>query len=180
MAPDNNVIESLRLFAQTAKIMNSTLNRGELVDIMLEEVAKLLDCSLMALVIRDDGSDTSDVYLAHDRKRRHIPVPDSVVFSEEHLSDQPENMEIAPDDFWRNILSDEFGVEVTSRLRFKLVNRGKLMGFLDVYDCKCEVSDLEYSVEMINAMTDLFVIAWDNAEMYDAMKRKSLQNDLLL
>jgi sigma-B regulation protein RsbU (phosphoserine phosphatase) len=179
MTFDSSVIESLRLFAQTARIMNSTLNKGELIDIMLDEAGKLFDSSLIALVVRTDESDACNAYLALGKKRRHLFVPDSMM-PETRSSDQLMVREIAPDDPWRKILSDQLGADVTSRLRVDLVNRGSLMGFLDIFDCGRAANDLEYSAEMVSAMADLLVIAWDNAEMYDAMRRKSLQNDLLL
>jgi sigma-B regulation protein RsbU (phosphoserine phosphatase) len=180
MTVKKQILDSLRLFAQTAKIMNRTLNRGELVDILLDESSKLVSCKSAVLVIKNTELDVCEAYLTYDRRKRHQQLSVEEMKDQCTSLEQPSYQAVAGDDYWRLRIAEEFGADFSSRLRVPLSNRGEAIGLLDLYDCDSATDEFEYSIELINAMTDLFVIAWDNAEMYDAMRRKSLQNDLLL
>ena len=180
MNSNDSLLESLKLFTQTAKILNRTLNKGELVDIVLEEARRVSYSRVVSLFLKSPNADTGDLYVTHDRMKRHIQLQESVSSGESDDSRVGDVCQLEKDDRWRKAILEEFGAEVSSRLRIQLLRREAVVGYLDLFDPPVEAVENQQLTGILNALADLFVIAWDNAELYDQMRQKSLENNLLL
>lgn len=178
MSADDRLLESLGLFTQTAKIMNRTLNKGELIDIALQESRAMSSCRSVGLCVqRREGGDC-DFYLAHDRLKRHRFMPAVSLDADE--MDPGAIVRIGEDDLLKKMFHEEIGEEVDSRLRFPFLRREIPVGYLDLLNPPGGLQENRHLMGVMSALADLFVIAWDNAELYEQMHMKSLQNDLLL
>ncbi len=180
MNSNDRLIESLRLFTQTANILNRTLNKGELVDTVLGEAREISSCRTVSLFLRPAEIGAGDLYITFDRMKRHIHDPEGLDESERDCGEAGQIQRLDENSGWKTILRRELGVEVGSRLRLPLPKSESVTGFLDLFDPPEESAQNRQLIEVLIALTDLFVIAWDNADLYDKMRKKSLENDLLL
>ncbi|MCK4656140.1 MAG: SpoIIE family protein phosphatase, partial [candidate division Zixibacteria bacterium] len=112
--------------------------------------------------------------------KRHIQLQESVSLDESDESRVGDVCQLETDDGWRKAIQEEFGADVNNRLRIPLLRRETIIGCLDLFDPPEEAIRNQQLIGILNALADLFVIAWDNAELYDQMRQKSLENDLLL
>jgi sigma-B regulation protein RsbU (phosphoserine phosphatase) len=156
------------------------LNKGELVDIVLEEARRVSYSRVVSLFLRSPDADIGDLYVTHDRMKRHIRLQESVSLQESDDSRATNVCRLDTDDGWRKVIQEEFGADVNNRLRIQLLRRETVIGCLDLFDPPEEAIRNQQLIGTLSALADLFVIAWDNAELYDQMRQKSLENDLLL
>lgn len=180
MNSNDRLLESLTLFTQTAKILNRTLNKGELVDIVLDEARRTSYSRVVSLYLKSPDADTGDLYVTYDRMKRHIRLQESVSLGESDDSRAGDVCQLEMEDGWRKVIQEEFGAEVNNRIRIPLLKREAVIGCLDLYDLPEEAIGDQQLIGILKALADLFVIAWDNAELYYQMRKKSLENDLLL
>jgi len=178
MDTNESLLDTLRVITHTAKIMNRTLNRGELIDVLLRESRRISSARVSSLLIR--SGESTDLYISFDRKNRHIKVVESFDTSDMPVSDEIEFHPVSGDDPFVGKIAQSFDIEVKSRCRLPLRNRDDLLGFIDLYDPTEDTSGTQHFIEILHAVADLFVIAWDNVEMYERMQHKSLQNNLIL
>ncbi|MFH1891130.1 MAG: GAF domain-containing SpoIIE family protein phosphatase [Candidatus Zixiibacteriota bacterium] len=177
---NDTLIDSLKLFAQTAKIMNRTLNKGELVDIVLEESRGISSCRAATLLLTGLDPAHNEFYASADRMKRRLELPADYLPQPGDAGSFAEFVTVPEDDRLRAVIRDQFEVDVSTRLRLTLRSRDSHLGFVDLYDPQDQSGLSRHVFEVLAALSDLFVIAWDNAELYEQMHRKSLQNKLLL
>jgi sigma-B regulation protein RsbU (phosphoserine phosphatase) len=174
------MLGSLRLLVQTAKIMNLTLNKGELVDAVLEESRRVSTSPSASILLRGLTGDTLDLYLSHERRKGHESLPVGAIDLLSAKSTPVGTLPVEPDDPTAAILRSTFDIDPKLRMRIPLMRRDSLFGYLDLYDLPDEHVRVPHLTEFLRALADLFVIGWDNAELYEQMQHKSRQNDLLL
>lgn len=177
---NDSLVDSLKLFAQTAKIMNRTLNKGELVDIVLEESRGISYCRAATLLLIGVDPGHNEFYASAGRMKRHLKLPSDCLPPAGGRSVPTEFTAVPEDDPLRLMIRDQLDIDASIRLRLPLNSRNSYVGFLDLYDPQDESGKSRHVFEVVSALSDLFVIAWDNAELYEQMHRKSLQNKLLL
>lgn len=180
MNSSDRLLESLRQFTQTAKILNRTLNKGELVDTILGEARNMSSARIVSLLVENSESGGADLYVAYDRVKRHIRNPDGLEVGDSDRSQAGQIRALKESDGWRVLLQREFGMDVGARLRLPLLRRETAFGCLDLFDLPGDPEPDRQLTGVMKALADLFVIAWDNAELYDRMRKKSLEHDLLL
>ncbi len=180
MDTHESLLETLRVFTQTAKIMNRTLNRGELIDTVLQESRKISSARVSSVILRTDSGAGTGLFFSYDRRKRHITPKEPLDISDLSVSSATEFRPVDDDDMLVGLIRQSFGVEVSSRFRLPLRSRDELLGFIDLYDPPTDAAETLHFFEVLSSLADLFVIAWDNVEMYERMQRKSLQNNLIL
>lgn len=173
----DTLVDSLKLFAQTAKIMNRTLNKGELVDIVLEESLRISSCKAATLLLTGASDGQVELYASADRMKRRLELAIDTIPQSGDIS---AFTSLNEDDSLRRVIGEELGIWLDSRLRLSLMSRDVVLGYLDLYDPTAGPNIETHVYEVLAALSDLFIIAWDNAELYEQMQKKSLQNRLLL
>jgi len=180
MTSNNTLFESLQLFASTAKILNRTLNKGELVDTILQESVKILASPVAALCMKSVKGKLDELYISYGRKKRHLQTELTLECSPAQEEGGQSIEKLDDNDSRSQIVRRETGLDVSSRLSLPLFRRDSVFGVLDLYDPPQSATEDPHMSEVLKALADLFVIAWDNAELYEQAQQKSLQNSLLL
>lgn len=174
-------LEKLRLLAEAAHLLNSTIEYEELMKNVLRLVTRAVEAEAATVFRYDPAADDLRVrFYSGDDEPRQLTIPIGQGFvgwvaenKEPVITNQP-----ADDSRYSREIEEIQGVEIRSILCYPLTLRGKFFGVVEAInkkDGRFDQSDLD----TLNVLSDQIALAITNALLYRTSRRQALQRKTL-
>lgn len=165
--------DSLRLLADAARELNSSLKLDDVFQGISERVLGMLDCQLFCVMLYDEQRQL----LEHSFSMcggRHVPVEGgfplghglSGIAALERRTIRVDDVRADP----RYVRVRHPEVEIRSELAVPLLNRGRLIGVLDIESTEVAAFDASHEA-LLGALGSHMAVALDNARLHEAVLR---------
>jgi sigma-B regulation protein RsbU (phosphoserine phosphatase) len=173
------------LFMETSKILNSTLNLDELLDIILDLTTKAMEAEASSFLLLDKKTDELTFFVAlKDKIKQKKTIP--LKMGQGIIGWVAQNQtpvildEVRKDPRFSSELDQHLGLEVRSLICIPLFRRDKLIGVVEAFNKKEGKKFDANDLAILKTLADQIAIAIDNSYLYIESKRKTLEKEMLL
>lgn len=180
MSTNNNITNILKFLSQTSRILSQSVDREELLSLILQEALLFSQAEMASLVMQDHQGNPKSIYtLQKDATDMQSFSPQNYTFEsrDEILS---VCVNLADDNSWRVFFRDNLDTDYTCRLRMPLFYRSKWSGYLDVYAHDCDTFPEEDQDDYLKLFADSISLALENTFLNEYAQKKALENKLLI
>ncbi len=174
-----------RLFAETSKILNSTLDLNQLLDVILKLSARTMEAQASLLLLVDQKKKKMRLHIfpnrrGEGRKETELELGGGIFGwvaqqGESVISNQPKQ-----DPRYTPELEEQIGFSIDSLICVPLLRRGRSIGAVSALNKlngkKFDQKDLEF----FSSLADQMAIALDNSYLFSKLKKKTLETEALL
>jgi sigma-B regulation protein RsbU (phosphoserine phosphatase) len=171
------------IFIETSKLLNSTLDIDELLDIILDLTAKAMEAQASSLLLIDKKRGDLELYVSKEEKQRKklsLKMGKGIAgWVAEHKEPVVSN-EVKKDPRYSSKLEEQIGFSVDSLICVPLLRRGNLIGVVSVANKLDEKKFDQENLEIFLTLADQIAIALDNSYLYRKARKKTLEKETLL
>ncbi len=171
------------IFMETSKLLNSTLNIDELLDIILDLTAKAMEAKASSLLLIDKKREELELYVSREAKRRKklsLKMGEGIAgWAAEHRKPVISN-EVKKDPRYCPKLEEQIGFSIDSLICVPLLRRGNLIGVATVLNKLDGKKFDQADMDIFLSLADQIAIALDNSYLYRKAKKKTLEKETLL
>jgi sigma-B regulation protein RsbU (phosphoserine phosphatase) len=171
------------IFIETSKLLNSTLDIEELLDIILDLTAKAMEAQSSSLMLIDKKREELELYVsnrAKDRKRLGLKMGEGFAgWVAEHQKPVVSN-EVKKDPRYKAELEERIGFSIESLISVPLLRRGNLIGVVSALNKLNGKKFDQADLEVFLTLADQIAIALDNSYLYRKANKKTLEKVTLL
>jgi sigma-B regulation protein RsbU (phosphoserine phosphatase) len=171
------------IFIETSKLLNSTLNIDELMDIILDLTAKAMEAHASSLLLIDKKKEKLELHVskgATPRKKISLRMGEGIAgWVAEHKEPVISN-EIKKDSRFRPELEAEIGFSINSLISVPLLRGGNLLGVVTALNKLNGKKFVQADLDVLRSLADQIAIALDNSYLYRKAKKESLEKATLL
>jgi sigma-B regulation protein RsbU (phosphoserine phosphatase) len=173
------------LFVETSKLLNSTLNSDELLDLVLDLSARIMEAQASSLLLVDEKSGSLKLHVspeerAEGKRELEIKMGEGIAgWVAEHIQPVISNR-VKDDHRYCPELEERIGFSIDSLICIPLLRRGRLMGVVTALN---KIKGKEFSqedLETFSSLADQIAIALDNSYLFGRLKKKTLETQTLL
>lgn len=173
------------LFVETSKLLNSTLNLDELLDLVLDLSARITEAQASSLLLIDEKSKKLRLHVspeekAEGKKKLELEMGEGIAgWVAEHIQPVISNR-VKDDPRYCPELEERIGFSINSLICIPLLRRGRLIGVATALN---KVNGKEFSqedLELFSSLADQIAIALDNSYLFGRLKKKTLETQTLL
>ena len=166
------------IFMETSKLLNSTLNIDELLDIILDLNAKAMEAQASSLLLIDRRRGELEFYVSKEAKRRKklsLKMGEGIAgWVAEHKKPVISN-EVKKDYRYSPQLEEQIGFSIDSLICVPLLRRGNLIGVATVLNKLDGKKFDQADMDIFLSLADQIAIALDNSYLYRKAKKKTLE-----
>jgi sigma-B regulation protein RsbU (phosphoserine phosphatase) len=173
------------VFMETSKLLNSTLELEELLDIILELITKAMEASFSSISLLDKKTQELNLYLytgkkQEEKKKLSLKLGQGIA-GWVALNQEPVIANQArKDPRFSPELEERLGFRIDSLICVPLLRRGKLLGVTvamnKLYGKEFSSDDLK----IFSSLADQVAIALDNSYLYRKAKKETMEKEILL
>jgi serine phosphatase RsbU (regulator of sigma subunit)/putative methionine-R-sulfoxide reductase with GAF domain len=173
------------VFMETSKLLNSTLELEELLDIILELITKAMEASFSSISLLDNKTKLLNLYL-HTGKKEEEKKKLSLKLGQGIAGWVAQNQEpvianqARKDPRFSPELEERIGFRIDSIICVPLLRRGKLLGVVvamnKLYGKEFTPDDLK----VFSSLADQVAIALDNSYLYRKARKETMEKEILL
>jgi sigma-B regulation protein RsbU (phosphoserine phosphatase) len=171
------------IFIETSKLLNSTLNIDELLDIILDLTAKAMEAQASSLMLMDKKRGELDLYVstgAEGRKRLSLKMGEGFAgWVAEHKELVISN-DVKSDPRYSPKLEEQLGFSIDSLICVPLLRRGNFIGVVTGLNKLNQKKFDQADLEVFLSLADQIAIALDNSYLYRKAKKETLEKETLL
>ncbi|MCJ7498268.1 MAG: SpoIIE family protein phosphatase [candidate division Zixibacteria bacterium] len=173
------------VFMETSKLLNSTLELEELLDIILELISKAMEASFSSLSLLDKKTQLLNLYLytgkkEEEKKKLSLKLGQGIAGWVALNQEQVITNQARKDPRFSPELEERLGFRIDSLICVPLLRRGKLMGVMvamnKLYGKEFTPDDLK----VFSSLADQVAIALDNSYLYRKAKKETMEKEILL
>ena len=173
------------LFVETSKLLNSTLNLDELLDLVLDLSARIMEAQASSLLLIDEKSGSLKLHVspeerAEGKRELEIKMGEGIAgWVAEHIQPVVSNR-VKGDPRYCAELEERIGFSIDSLICIPLLRRGRLIGVVTALN---KIKGKEFSqedLETFSSLADQIAIALDNSYLFGRLKKKTLETQTLL
>jgi sigma-B regulation protein RsbU (phosphoserine phosphatase) len=173
------------VFMETSKLLNSTLELEELLDIILELISKAMEASFSSLSLLDKKTQELNLYLYSGKKegkRKKLSLKLGQGISGWVAQNQEPVIanQARKDPRFSPELEERLGFRIDSLICVPLLRREKLLGVVvamnKLYGKEFTPDDLK----VFSSLADQVAIALDNSYLYRKAKKETMEKEILL
>jgi sigma-B regulation protein RsbU (phosphoserine phosphatase) len=174
-----------QLFIETSKLLNSTLNLHELLEVILNLAAKTMGAEASSLLLMDEKKEKLRLHIspkekAEGKKQLELRMGEGIIgWVAEHVQPVISN-NVREDPRFSPELEDQIGFPIRSLICVPLLRRGKLVGVAAALNKMNEKEFGQEDLETFSSLADQIAIALDNSYLYSRAKKKTLEMETLL
>ena len=171
------------IFIETSKLLNSTLNIDELLDIILDLTAKAMEAQASSLLLIDKKSGKLELYVSREakhRKKLSQKMGEGIAGWVAENKEPVISNEVKKDPHFSPKLEEQIGFSVDSLICVPLLRRGNLIGVVSVANKLDEKKFDQADLDVFLSLADQIAIALDNSYLYRKAKKKTLEKETLL
>jgi sigma-B regulation protein RsbU (phosphoserine phosphatase) len=171
------------IFIETSKLLNSTLNIEELLDIILELTAKAVEAQASSLLLMDKRRGGLELYVSREAKQRRklsLEMGEGIAgWVAQHkqpvISNEPKkDLRYSPK------LEEQIGFSIDSLICVPLLRRGNMIGVVTALNKFDEKEFNQADLDLLLSLADQIAVALDNSYLYRKAKKKTLEKETLL
>jgi serine phosphatase RsbU (regulator of sigma subunit) len=173
------------LFVETSKLLNSTLNLDELLDLVLDLSARIMEAQASSLLLVDEKSGKLRLHVSPEEKAEgkrelELKMGEGIAgWVAEHIQPVVSNR-VKDDHRYCPELEERIGFSIDSLICIPLLRRGRLIGVVTALNkTKGKEFDQE-DLEIFSSLADQIAIALDNSYLFGRLKKKTLETQTLL
>jgi serine phosphatase RsbU (regulator of sigma subunit) len=177
--------DKIKLFAETSKLLNSTLDIDELLGVILNLSSQTMEAQASSLLLIDKKTGKLDLHISpaekgvEKRKLEIKPGEGLAGWVAEH--GQPVISNRVKDDPRYSVqLEEQIGFPIDSIICLPLRRRGRMIGVVTALNKLNGKSFGQEDLEVFSTLADQIAIALDNSYLFKKMKKKSLETETLL
>ncbi len=171
------------VFIETSKLLNSTLNIDELLDIVLDLTAKALEAQGSSLLLMDKKGKELELHLSRQSKQRKkisLRMGEGIAgWVAEHKEPVIAN-QVKKDPRYLAQLEQQIGFSINSLICVPLLRRGNLLGVVTGLNKLNGKRFDQADLDIFLSLADQIAVALDNSYLYRKAKKKSLEKETLL
>jgi sigma-B regulation protein RsbU (phosphoserine phosphatase) len=171
------------IFIETSKLLNSTLNIDELLDIILDSTAKAMEAQASSLLLIDKKRGELELYVSREiehKRKLSLKMGEGIAgWVAEHKEPVMSN-EVKKDPRYSPKLEEQMGFSIDSLICVPLLRRGNLIGVATVLNKLDEKKFDQADLDVFLSLADQIAIALDNSYLYRKAKKKTLEKETLL
>ncbi len=174
-----------QLFVQTSKLLNSTLNLDELLDVILSLTARTMEAQASSLLIIDKKRKKLKLYIspsekAKGKKKLELKMGEGIAgWVADHGQPVISN-QVKEDPRYSPELEKQIGFSIDSLICVPLLRRGRLIGAVTALNKMNGKKFDQDDLEILSSLADQIAIALDNSYLFSKAKKKTLQMETLL
>jgi len=171
------------IFIETSKLLNSTLNIDELLDIILDLTAKAMEAQTSSLLLIDKKRKELELYVSREAKQRKKlsqKMGEGIAGWVAENKKPVISNEVKKDPRYSPKLEEQIGFSVDSLICVPLLRRGNLIGVVSVANKLDEKKFDQANLDVFLSLADQIAIALDNSYLYRKAKKKTLEKETLL
>ncbi|HVP37186.1 MAG TPA: SpoIIE family protein phosphatase [Terriglobales bacterium] len=173
------------VFMETSKLLNSTLDLKELLDIILESITKAMEASFSSISLYDRKAQELSLYLysgenKEEKKELRLKLGQGVAGwvaqnQEPVIANQARN-----DPRFSPELEEKIGFRIDSIICVPVMRRGNLLGVVVAMNKLNGKEFTEDDLKIFSSLADQVAIALDNSYLYRKARKESLEKEILL
>ena len=173
------------LFVETSKLINSTLDLDELLDLVLNLSTRIMEAQASSLLLIDEKSGKLRLHVspeekAEGKKKLEIKMGEGIAgWVAEHIQPVLSNR-VKEDPRYCPDLEERIGFSINSLICIPLLRRGRLIGVVTVLNKMNGKEFDQEDLEVFSSLADQIAIALDNSYLFSKLKRKTLETETLL
>lgn len=174
-----------QLFAETFKLLNSTLDIDELLSVILNFASQTMEAQASSLLLVDEKSEKLRLHILPrekgvEKRRLEINTGEGMAgWVAEHRQPVISN-QVKNDPRYSPQLEEQIGFSIESLICVPLLRREKLIGVVTALNKLNGKEFNQEDVEIFTSLADQIAIALDNSQLFKKLKKKSLELETLL
>lgn len=178
-------LDKNQLFVETSKLLNSTLNLDELLDVILNLATRTMEAQASSLLLVEEKSGKLKLHVspeekAEGKKELELRMGEGIAgWVAEHGQPAISNR-VKDDPRFSLELEEKIGFAINSIICVPLLRRGKLLGVVSALNKMNGKEFGQDDLEILSTLTDQITIALDNSYLYRRAKKKTLEMETLL
>ncbi|KPK78776.1 MAG: hypothetical protein AMJ89_00255 [candidate division Zixibacteria bacterium SM23_73] len=171
------------IFGETSKLLNSTLNIDELLDIILDLTAKAMEAQASSLLLIDKKRGELELYVSSEAKRRKklsLKIGEGIAGWVAERKKPVISNEVKKDPRYSSKLEEQIGFSIDSLICVPLLRRGNLIGVATVLNKLDGKKFDQADLYVFLSLADQIAIALDNSYLYRKAKKETLEKETLL
>ncbi len=188
---DRNMIKQVlpkdrnQLLVETSKLLNSTLDLDELLDITLRLSSEIMDAQASSLLLIDEISGTLKLHLSPKdqdqmKKRLELKMGEGIAgWVAQHGQPVISNQAKSDPRFCPE-LEEQIGFSIDSLICVPVLRKGKIIGVVSALNRLNHKNFEEKDLEVFSTLADQIAVALDNADLVARLKKKTLETQTLL
>jgi sigma-B regulation protein RsbU (phosphoserine phosphatase) len=176
--------DKTQLLVETSKLLNSTLEPEELLDVVLDLSARITEAQASSLLLIDERSGKLKLHVSP--KQRDIQsglelelgqglAGWTALHGQPVLSNQPQaDTRFCPE------LEEQLGFSINSLMCVPVLRRGKVMGVVTALNKSNDKTFDQHDLDVLSSLADQIAVALDNSQLFSKLRRKTLEAETLL
>jgi len=173
------------IFMETSKLLNSTLDLKELLDLILESITKAMEASFSSISLFDRKAQELNLYLysgesKEEKKELRLKLGQGIAgwVAQNRvpvIANQARN-----DPRFSPELEEKIGFRIDSIICVPVLRRGNLLGVMVAMNKLYGKEFTEEDLKIFSSLADQVAIALDNSYLYRKARKESLEKEILL
>ncbi|MCJ7459135.1 MAG: SpoIIE family protein phosphatase [candidate division Zixibacteria bacterium] len=173
------------VFMETSKLLNSTLDLKELLDLILKSITKAMEASFSSISLYDRKAQELNLYLysgesKEEKKELRLKLGQGIAGWVAQnkvpvIANQARN-----DPRFSPELEERIGFRIDSIICVPVLRRGNLLGVMVAMNKLLGKEFTEEDLKIFSSLADQVAIALDNSYLYRKARKESLEKEILL
>jgi sigma-B regulation protein RsbU (phosphoserine phosphatase) len=173
------------VFMETSKLLNSTLELEELLDIILELITRAMEVSFSSLSLLDKKTQELNLYLYSgkkegERKKLSLKLGQGISGWVAQNQEPVIANQARKDTRFSPELEERLGFRIDSIICVPLLRRGKLLGVVVAMNKLFGKEFTPDDLKVFSSLADQVAIALDNSYLYRKAKKETTEKEILL
>lgn len=184
MTDPNLQYSKSQLFAEVSKLLNSTLNLEELLDVILNLASQTMEAEASTILVRYDKRSNLELYLSSAggtiREKLLVAKGEGIVGWVAENGQAVISNQVKLDPRYSPELEKQIGFSIQSIICVPLFRKGNLIGAVSALN-KLEGKEFNpQDLEVFSSLADQIAVALDNSYLYRKAKQKTLEMETFL
>lgn len=173
-----------QLFVETSKLLNSTLNLDELLDVILNLSAQTMEAQISSLLLLDKKREKLVLHVSSSekvsrKKKLELRMGEGIAgWVAEHGQPVISN-QVKKDPRYSPELEEQIGFSIDSLICVPLLRKGKLIGVVTASNKMNGKKFDQEDLVIFSSLADHIAIALDNSYLFSKAKKKTLEMETL-
>ncbi len=172
------------LFAEVSKLLNSTLNLDELLDVILSLASRTMEAEASTLLVMDEKKKASKLYIssAGGSIKEKLPVEkgEGIVGWVAENGKAVISNQVKQDPRYSPEMENQIGFSIESLICVPLLRKGNLIGAVSALNKRQGKEFSSQDLEIFSSLADQIAVALDNSYLFRKAKKKTLEFETLL
>jgi sigma-B regulation protein RsbU (phosphoserine phosphatase) len=173
------------LLVETSKLLNSTLEIDQLLDVILHLSSRTMEAEAGSLLLVDEKTRKLKLHLSPGEKSREkrnleIKLGEGIAGWVAQHGEPVISNQVREDPRFCPELEEQIGFEIRSLICVPLLRKGRLIGVVSALNKTDAKKFDQEDLALFSSLADQIAIALDNSDLFSKLKKKTLETETLL